>query len=112
MLAASVFASVQALLAELSAMRQADPSSKALVFSQYNSTLEWLKRRLPEEGFSFRTITGSMAQRQRARAIEVGGPNDSCWYEVKPAHWWGWFRRSVVSMQFVHLKCTTVIVRY
>jgi hypothetical protein len=35
-------------------MRAADPSSKALVFSQYNSTLEWLQRRLPEEGFSFR----------------------------------------------------------
>jgi hypothetical protein len=28
---------------ELAAMRAADPSSKALVFSQYNSTLEWLK---------------------------------------------------------------------
>ncbi|KAF6233694.1 P-loop containing nucleoside triphosphate hydrolase protein [Scenedesmus sp. NREL 46B-D3] len=52
-------------------MRVTDPSSKALVFSQYNSTLEWLQRRLPEEGFSFRTITGSMAQRKRARAIEA-----------------------------------------
>jgi hypothetical protein len=45
---------VQALIAELTAMRAADPSSKALVFSQYNSTLEWLQRRLPEQGFSFR----------------------------------------------------------
>jgi hypothetical protein len=45
---------LQALIAELTAMRAADPSSKALVFSQYNSTLEWLQRRLPEQGFSFR----------------------------------------------------------
>lgn len=58
-------------MAELRAMRTADGSSKALVFSQYNSTLDWLKTRLPQEGFSFRTITGSMAQRQRAKAIEV-----------------------------------------
>jgi hypothetical protein len=45
---------VQALIAQLTMMRSADPSSKALVFSQYNSTLEWLQRRLPQEGFSFR----------------------------------------------------------
>ena len=31
-------------------MRRRDPSSKALIFSQYNSTIEWLKQRLTQEG--------------------------------------------------------------
>lgn len=41
------------------------------MFSQYSSTLEWLKQRLPEEGFGYRTITGSMPLKQRSKAIEV-----------------------------------------
>jgi SNF2 family DNA or RNA helicase len=42
-----------------------------LVFSQYSNTLEWLKQRLPEEGFGYRTITGSMPLKQRSKAIEA-----------------------------------------
>jgi SNF2 family DNA or RNA helicase len=45
---------------------------QALVFSQYTNTLDWLKQRLPEEGFGYRTITGSMPLKQRSKAIEVG----------------------------------------
>lgn len=54
-------------------MRASDPSSKALVFTQYNSTLEWLKAALPAAGFDYRSITGSMPLNQRTKAIEVGG---------------------------------------
>lgn len=39
-------------------MRAADPSSKALVFSQFQSTLDLLKQALPGMGFTFKTITG------------------------------------------------------
>lgn len=39
------------------------------MFSQFISTLEWLKTRLMEEGFSYRTISGSMPLNQRAKAI-------------------------------------------
>jgi hypothetical protein len=49
------------------------PPNPQLVFSQYTSTLEWLQQRLPQEGLSYRTITGSMGMKQRAKAIEVGG---------------------------------------
>ena len=52
-------------------MRDADGSNKALIFSQFNSTLTWLQRRLPEEGFGFRTISGSMPLKQRAAAIDA-----------------------------------------
>jgi SNF2 family DNA or RNA helicase len=62
---------LQALVAELRKMREADPGNKALIFTQFNSTLAWLQQRLPEEGFGFRTISGSMPLNQRAKAIEA-----------------------------------------
>ncbi|CAN0455310.1 unnamed protein product, partial [Scytosiphon promiscuus] len=48
-----------------------DPTSKSLVFSQFNSSLEWLKRSLPKRGFQFRTLTGSMSRTQRTNALKV-----------------------------------------
>lgn len=42
---------LQALLGELAAMRAADPTSKALVFSQFTTTIEWLKSALTANGF-------------------------------------------------------------
>lgn len=59
------------LLQELKAMRESDATAKALIFSQYTGTLEWLKTRLTEEGFGYRTISGSMPLKQRAKAIEA-----------------------------------------
>ena len=52
---------LQALVTELRKMRDEDGSNKALIFSQFNSTLSWLQERLPEEGFGFRTISGKHA---------------------------------------------------
>lgn len=49
---------LRVLLRELAAMRAADPSAKALVFTQFTQTLAWLKTRLTQEGFGYRTITG------------------------------------------------------
>jgi SNF2 family DNA or RNA helicase len=43
---------------------------QALVFTQYNSTLEWLKKALPAAGFGYRSISGSMPLNQRTKAIE------------------------------------------
>lgn len=60
---------LRALVAELHAMRARDGGAKALVFSQFNSTIEWLKHRLPGEGFAFRTIDGGMPMKKRAAAI-------------------------------------------
>eukprot|EP00887_Chlorella_sp_A99_P003475 scaffold7.g3475.t1 len=62
---------LQALLKELRAMRRRDSSAKALIFSQYVSTIEWLKTRLTEEGFGYRYISGSMPLKQRAKAINA-----------------------------------------
>jgi len=62
---------LQALLKELRKMRRSDPTAKALIFSQYTSTIEWLKLRLTLEGFGHRHISGSMPLKQRAKAIQA-----------------------------------------
>ena len=58
------------LVAELKRMREDDLTNKALIFTQFTQTIDWLQRRLPEEGFGFRTISGSMAQ-NRDKSIQA-----------------------------------------
>ena len=60
----------RALIAELQAMRRRDPSSKALIFSQYADTMEMLKRLLRDAGFGHCYIDGAMSIAQRTRALE------------------------------------------
>lgn len=59
----------KALLTELERIRDEDPTSKSLVFSQYTSTLKWLQEELPKHGFQFRTLSGDMTMQQRAKAL-------------------------------------------
>ncbi len=54
---------------QLRVMRDNDPTAKALVFSQFVSTIEWLKVKLAEQGFSYRTISGSMSLQQRSKVL-------------------------------------------
>jgi superfamily II DNA or RNA helicase len=44
-------------------------SAKSLVFSQFTSTLQWLKEELPNHGFQFRTLSGDMTMKKRAKAL-------------------------------------------
>jgi superfamily II DNA or RNA helicase len=39
------------------------------VFSQFTSTLQWLKDELPKHGFQFRTLSGDMSMKNRAKAL-------------------------------------------
>ena len=57
------------MLSELERVRDEDPASKSLVFSQYTSTLGWLQKELPKHGFQFRTLSGDMSMKQRAKAL-------------------------------------------
>jgi len=57
------------LLAELNRIRDNEPNAKSLVFSQFTSTLEWLKQELPKQGFQFRTLAGNMSMSKRAKAL-------------------------------------------
>lgn len=44
-------------------------AAKCIVFSQFTTTLNWLKKELPRRGFQFRTLSGSMTLKQRAAAL-------------------------------------------
>ena len=57
------------LIEELALAREQDPSSKSLVFSQYQPSLKYLQKVLPKHGFQFRTLSGSMSMRARAKAL-------------------------------------------
>ncbi|CAB9505789.1 regulator of chromatin subfamily A member 3-like 1 [Seminavis robusta] len=57
------------LIQELKHARDNDPTSKSLVFSQFTSSLKYLQEELPKNGFQFRTLSGSMPMRQRAKAL-------------------------------------------
>jgi SNF2 family DNA or RNA helicase len=68
---ATVFESkLKVLLVELATLRARDPAAKVLVFSQFQSTLDWLKIKLAEAGIKFRTLEGSMTRQQRTKALE------------------------------------------
>ena len=57
------------LVQELKRIRDNEPESKSLVFSQFVSTLQWMKQELPKHGFQFRTLSGDMPMTQRAKAL-------------------------------------------
>ena len=57
------------LLVELKRIRDTEPQSKSLVFSQFTSTLQWMKQELPKYGFQFRTLSGDMPMSKRAKAL-------------------------------------------
>jgi SNF2 family DNA or RNA helicase len=44
-------------------------SAKSLVFSQFISTLQWLDEELSNHGFQFRTLSGDMSMKKRAKAL-------------------------------------------
>ena len=52
-------------------MRERDPKAKALVFSQFVSTLDWLKVRLEEQSFGYRTLTGSMTLKHGSQVKHI-----------------------------------------
>ena len=56
------------LIALLKDARQ-DPTAKSLVFSQFPSSLQYLQEELPKHGFQFRTLSGDMTMRARAKAL-------------------------------------------
>ncbi len=66
------------LVAELQAMRAASPTHKALVFTQYLSTMELLKRTMKEHDFTYQTLEGHMPMRQRKRNLEEFRSNPEC----------------------------------
>ena len=65
----SMDSKIDHVMKELQRIRDEDPTSKSLIFTQYGSTLERLKTILPRHGFNFRTLAGSMTMSQRTKAL-------------------------------------------
>jgi len=57
------------LLEKLKEIKDEDATSKTLIFTQFNSTIEWLKPKLEQAGFSYRTLSGSMSRSARTKAL-------------------------------------------
>ena len=53
---------LKVLISELKRIAKDEPKSKSLIFSQFVSTLAWLKIELPRHGFQFRTLEGNMSR--------------------------------------------------
>jgi SNF2 family DNA or RNA helicase len=64
---------LRVLLRELRSLHSSDngsgPPAKALIFSNFSSTIEWLKEKLEAEGLQFRTLDGAMSMKQRHKAL-------------------------------------------
>lgn len=58
------------LLKELMALRSDAANAKVLIFSQFQSTLDFLKVILKQAGFEYRTLLGSMTRSQRTKALD------------------------------------------
>ena len=60
---------LERLIQEMVAIRDEEPDSKMLIFSQFTTTLEWLQEELPKNNFQFRTLSGDMTMAKRAKAL-------------------------------------------
>ena len=60
---------LERLIHEMIAIRDDEPDSKMLIFSQFATTLQWLQEELPKNGFQFRTLSGDMTMTKRAKAL-------------------------------------------
>lgn len=58
------------LMKKLKEVREDDPSAKSLVFSHFQPSIEFMKTKLTEAGYTFRTLSGSMSRAQRTKALE------------------------------------------
>lgn len=60
---------LERLIQEMVTIRDEEPASKTLIFSQFTSTLDWLRQELPKYGFQFRSLSGDMTMSKRAKAL-------------------------------------------
>ena len=67
---AKIFTSKSAvLMASLKRLKAEDSTSKVLIFSQFQETLDRLKAELLGNGYEFRTLQGNMSRAQRTDAL-------------------------------------------
>jgi SNF2 family DNA or RNA helicase len=60
---------LRALIGWLEKVKSSDLTSKCLVFTQFKASMAWLSSELPKRGFDFRSLDGSMSQKEREEAL-------------------------------------------
>ena len=75
--AATGLLQVSALLLELAAMKQADPTAKAIIFSSWSRLLRLVEEALGDNGFTHTSIAGVQAQ-TRAAALKTFLTDPNC----------------------------------
>lgn len=66
----TMLSKLESLVRMLRSIIHKDSQAKILVFSQFSQTLVWLQEMLPQKGFQFRTLSGSMTIQQRKKSVE------------------------------------------
>ena len=60
---------VKVLIRRLKEIKESDATAKSLIFSHFQATINWIKTKLTQSGFSFRTLSGDMTLSQRSKAL-------------------------------------------
>ena len=60
---------VRVLIRRLKEIKENDATAKSLIFSHFQTTINWIKSKLTDAGFSFRSLSGNMTLSQRSKAL-------------------------------------------
>merc|ERR1712129_358123 len=65
------------LLIELTKIKNNGRNEKALVFTSFSKSLDWICKELQRNGFKYRTLTGSMSMNKRKKQLDefANNPN-------------------------------------
>ena len=62
-------AKMKRLVVELERIRRDRPNEKSLIFTAFSKSLEWICSELDRNGFSYRTLSGSMTMNKRKKQL-------------------------------------------
>merc|ERR1712003_250975 len=55
---------------ELRRLRESNRNEKALIFTSFSKSLDWICSELEQNGFEYRTLTGSMTMNKRKKQLD------------------------------------------
>merc|ERR1712154_468650 len=58
------------LIIELKKIRRNGRNEKALIFTSFSKSLDWICKELKKNGFEYRTLTGSMTMNKRKKQLD------------------------------------------
>merc|ERR1712228_254123 len=65
------------LMSELKRIRENNRNEKSLIFTSFSKSLDWICSELKQNGFEYRTLTGSMTMNKRKKQLDEFANNPS-----------------------------------